>query len=311
MRSIFTALLFSPLPAALAGYNWDIIDHGVAETFKWSRPFPDDGTDPGGFHLNCREKRTLHAKMYKLRDLHEEPPLGLKPWAHAIQDFLSHRDPYPGSWDGVDHKGLDREIVMMEYQDVPAPVRHWIEQQQLDEDQTNPRKWLYGVFEKPRAGAGDTITATAPPHGQTTITVNEHGHEEHKVVEISDKDKIVVFPGSSVYEILPLWVAHASSCDRDFLDLTKYKHQAIDHCVIGWVTDHTKPDRDHGRRDMRFEVEAMLVTETEEGKYARQMWEKMHRAVKRNQRRMDKEERLRVKKEMEMGGLNSHIRDEL
>lgn len=86
----------------------------------------------------------------------------------------------------------------------------------------------------------------------------------------------------------------------DFLDLAKYKHQAIDHCVIAWVTDHTKPLRDLGKRNIRFEVEAMLVTETEEGKYSRQMWEKMHRAVKRNDRRMQKEERLRKKKEMEM-----------
>ncbi|KAM7185104.1 hypothetical protein V8F33_012613 [Rhypophila sp. PSN 637] len=303
------ATLFLPyVPAVLAGYNWDIIDHGVVETFKWSRPFPDDGSDPGGFHLNCREKRTLHAKMYKLKDLHDEPPLGLKPWAHAIQDFLSHRD-YPGSWDGVDHKGQDREIVVMEYKDVPAPVRHWIEQQQLDEDQSNPNKWLYGVFEKPK-GEGDVITATAPPHGQTTVTVNEHGHEVQKMVEISDKNKIVVFPGSSVYEIAPLWVAHSSSCDRDFLDLSKYKHQAIDHCVIAWVTDHTKPHRDLNRRDMRFDVEAMLVTETDEGRYSRQMWEKMHRAVKRNQRRMDKEDRLRIKREMEMER-SGHIRDEL
>ncbi|KAM7190959.1 hypothetical protein V8F20_009497 [Naviculisporaceae sp. PSN 640] len=308
MKSLLAALLLAPLPFALAGYNWDIIDYGVVDTFKWSRPYPDDGTDPGGFHLNCREKRTLHAKMYKLRDLHEEPPLGLKPWAHAIEDFLSKRD-YPGSWDGVDHKGEDREIVMMEYKDVPGPVRHWIEQQQLDEDQSNPKRWLYGVFEKPKK-EGEEITATAPPLGEATVTVNEHGHEVQKVVHLADKDKIVVFPGSSVYEILPLWVAHGSSCDRDFLDLSKYKHQAIDHCVIGWVTDHTKPQRDLNRRDMRFDVEAMLVTETEEGKYARQMWEKMHRAVKRNQRRMDKEERLRIKKEMEREG-SGHIRDEL
>jgi len=52
----------------------------------------------------------------------------------------------------------------------------------------------------------------------------------------------------------------------------------------------------------------MTVTETDEGRYSRQMWEKMHRAVKRNDRRMKKEERLKAKVEMETEG---RVRDEL
>lgn len=215
MKPLFLSPLLLFTRTALAGYNWDIIDHGVVESFKWSRPYPDDGTDPGGFHLNCREKRTLHAKMYRLSDLDLDPPAGLKPWANAIRDFMSHRD-YPGSWDGVDHKGEDREIVVMEYADVPAPVRHWIEQQQLDDSESNNKKWLYGVFAKPKT-EGEMITATAPPHGQPTMSVGEHGGEVQKVADIPDKDKILVFPGSSVYEIAPLWVAHGSNCDRECL----------------------------------------------------------------------------------------------
>lgn len=65
--------------------------------------------------------------------------------------------------------------------------------------------------------------------------------------------------------------------------------------------DHTKPDRDHGKRDITFKVLAMSVTETEEGKKARLMWERLHRAVKRNERRTQKQERLQAKKEMEEG----------
>ena len=209
MKSLFAILLFYPIQGVLCGYNWDIIDHGVVESFKWSRPFPDDGTDPGGFHLNCREKRTLHAKLYKLSDLAQDPPTGLRPWQVAIEDFLSHRD-YPGTFDGVDHKGQDREVVFMEYVDVPAPVRHWIEQQQLDERESNDKKWLYGVFEKPKK-EGDQITTTAPPHGQATAAAGG------EIRDIPDKDKILVFPAAAIYEIAPLWVAHGSNCDRKSL----------------------------------------------------------------------------------------------
>lgn len=73
------------------------------------------------------------------------------------------------------------------------------------------------------------------------------------------------------------------------------------------MVDHTKPQRDLGKRDITFKIEAMAVTETEEGKRARLMWEKLHRAVKRNERRQQKEERLKAKKEMEEG----RVRDEL
>jgi hypothetical protein len=93
----------------------------------------------------------------------------------------------------------------------------------------------------------------------------------------------------------------------DFNNLAKYKPQAIDHAVIAWVVDHTKPHRDLGKRDMTFTVEAMSVTESEEGRHARLMWEKLHRTLKRNERRQQREERLKARKEMEEG----RVRDEL
>jgi len=71
--------------------------------------------------------------------------------------------------------------------------------------------------------------------------------------------------------------------------------------------DHSKPDRDLGKRDMRFRIEALSVTETEDGKKARLMWEKLHRTVRRNERRIQKEERLKARKELESG----RVRDEL
>ena len=181
--------------AALAAINWDIYEYGVVDTFKWSRPFPDDGTDPGGFHVNCRAEGTFHAKMYKLSDLPAEPPGGLSPWHDAIEDFLGHRA-YMGSWDGVDHKGRDREIVVMEYLDVPGPVRDWIEDQQRDTSETNDGKWMFAVFRKP-VNETDTVTGTMEPAASTPA-----------------KDRIVVFPAGAIYEILPLWVSKGSKCER-------------------------------------------------------------------------------------------------
>jgi hypothetical protein len=93
----------------------------------------------------------------------------------------------------------------------------------------------------------------------------------------------------------------------DFNNLAKYKSQAIDHSVLAWPVDHTKPLRDLGKRDITFKIQAMSVTETEDGKKARLMWEKMHRTIKRNERRQQKEEREKAKKELKEG----RVRDEL
>ena len=90
-------------------------------------------------------------------------------------------------------------------------------------------------------------------------------------------------------------------------NLAKYKPQAIDHSILAWPVDHTKPNRDLGKRDITFKIEAMAVTETHDGKRARLMWEKLYRSVKRNERRMQREERQKAKKDMEEG----RVRDEL
>ena len=89
--------------------------------------------------------------------------------------------------------------------------------------------------------------------------------------------------------------------------LEKYKPAAIDDCVLGWVVDHTKPQRDQGKRDITFKVEAMFVTETEDAKRSRLMWEKLHRTLRRNDRKQKKEERLQARKDMEHG----RVKDEL
>ncbi|KXX81382.1 hypothetical protein MMYC01_201265 [Madurella mycetomatis] len=314
MRNL--AVLLTLTSPVLAGINWDVFEYGVVPTFKWTRPFPDDGTDPGGFDVNCRAQGTFHGKLYKLKDLPENPPAGLSPWQEAIDVFLKKRD-YMGSWDGVDHKGQDREVVMMEWVDVPVTVRHWIEEQQADDRETNENKWMFAVLEKPKK-EGDKIYGTVKPKATASpaATATEQGQggqqeqvqaQVENVPDIPDKDKIVVFSAAAVYEILPLWVSKGSKCERELGNLAKYKPQAVDHSVLAWVVDHTKPQRDLGKRDITFKVEAMAVTETEEGKRARLMWERLHRAVKRNERKQQREERLKARKEMEEG----RVRDEL
>ncbi len=51
----------------------------------------------------------------------------------------------------------------------------------------------------------------------------------------------------------------------------------------------------------------MSVSETADGKQSRLMWEKMHRAIKRNDRKQKREEREKARKEMGEG----RVRDEL
>ena len=217
--------------AAHAAINWDIYEYGVVPSFKWSRGFPDDGTDPGGFHVNCRATGTFHAKMYKLKDLPEAPPAGLAPWHEAIEDFLRKRE-YVGTWDGVDHKELEREIVVMEWTDVPRTVREWIEERQTDvvvpegeeEEVTRKRqkereeeRWLFGVFEKPK-GEGEKVYGTVKPKPTAVAAAGEGEHTQpayqEQVRDIPDKDKIVVFPAGAIYENLPLWVSKGSKCER-------------------------------------------------------------------------------------------------
>jgi hypothetical protein len=58
---------------------------------------------------------------------------------------------------------------------------------------------------------------------------------------------------------------------------------------------------------MQFTIEAMSVTETEDGKRTRKMWEKLYRSVRRHERKQLREERLKKRKEIE----EERERDEL
>ncbi|KAL2272063.1 hypothetical protein VTJ83DRAFT_1434 [Remersonia thermophila] len=301
MKSVAAIALTLFTSQARAAINWDVYEYSVVPTFRWSRPFPDDGSDPMGYHIKCRNTASYKAKMYKLKDLAEEPPTGLAPWKEGIERFMAQRD-YAGSWDGVDHKGQDREIVVMEWTDVPEPVKQWIEQQQRGDGLVPEHKWLFGVFRKPKED-GEKIYNTAE------AIHSPAAEEEEPVPDIPDNEKIVVFPAGAIYENLPLWAAKGSSCERQMHDLSKYKSQAIDHAILAWPVDHTKPLRDLGKRDITFKVEAMEVEETHDQKQSRLIWERMNRMIKRNERRQQREERQRARREVEE--VKYRVRDEL
>jgi hypothetical protein len=136
----------------------------------------------------CEVEKTFKAEQWKLKDLQAPSP-----WSPAIETFLGWH-PYPGSWEGLDPDGDDREFLIMEYTDVPTPVRDWIENQHHNKDNLNSKWWLFGVFEKP----GKKVASVAV--GQD-------------VPAPKDEDRVVLFAPAAMYEILPLWVGQGSECE--------------------------------------------------------------------------------------------------
>jgi len=83
-------------------------------------------------------------KEYLLDDVSEEAPFGLAAFQTALKEVFSVRE-YPGSWDGIDPYGYDRNLLQMEYADLPVKVREWIEEQERSD---GPGKGLFAVFKK-------------------------------------------------------------------------------------------------------------------------------------------------------------------
>lgn len=61
--------------------------------------------------------------------------------------------------------------------------------------------------------------------------------------------------------------------------------------MIAWSKALTLPDRDAGKRDVSFSVDARYIRETEEGRAARVFWERAHAMGSRQQRKQIREER--------------------
>lgn len=161
----------------------------VVDSFKWQDPFDSHATPPG-FRTTCETTATFPATQHVLTDLHKPLPLGLQPWADAIRFFFGGR-PFPGAWEGIDAQGVDREIIKMEYTDVPGAVKDWIEEQKKKPE---GNRFVFAVYDKPNA-EGEKISRQAQRD------------------EGTDENKILLFAAGAIYEILPLWVAAASACE--------------------------------------------------------------------------------------------------
>ncbi|KAK8102959.1 hypothetical protein PG984_016105 [Apiospora sp. TS-2023a] len=225
----------------------------ATKDFRWKNPFSsgDGSAAAAGPDLllkpSCSATRSFKAHQYLLDDLKEAPPLGLGPYADRLKTFFQGRE-YPGSWDGLDPHGYDRNVVLMEWDDVPEAVRAWIDEQakqkkkkkeETDEEETKAEKekedlsgkGLFAVYRKARAP------------------------KEHKVV---------IFAPGAIYETLPLWVAEDCDCKNTLLDLSKYTPEVGDGAVVGWVTEHTTPSREKQEREMQFtiRVESLELAKT-------------------------------------------------
>lgn len=164
--------------------------------WKWTNPFVAV-TQLAKFDSSCETEKTFSAKEYLLDDISEDPPHGLKPYMGALKKLFAETR-YPGSWDGIDPHGYDRNLLQMQYSDVPVKVREWIEQQYRDKD--SKFKGLFAVYKVPPEGAKVTDTV---PVGEMPIPPE---------LREPDKEKTILFAPGALYEILPLWVGEDSGC---------------------------------------------------------------------------------------------------
>jgi len=190
MKSAAIALvsLFGTTVSAIGSLRGEErIDPTIATTFKWQEPFGEEDSTPAGFEATCEATGTFYARQYTLRDHMAMPPHGFLPWANALKSLFGGRA-FPGSWDGVDHHGTLRRVMVMEYSEVPEPVKDWIE---------THGDGLFGVYDKPTE-ENLTVNVTAKPRTSKA----DKGEEQ-----------IMIFAAGALYDILPLWVAKDSKCE--------------------------------------------------------------------------------------------------
>jgi len=78
-------------------------------------------TDLSSYSTHCATTTTLKASIYKLGEMYPK----LEEWAPQLKVFYN-KQLYPGSWEGVDAHGVERELLKMNYEDLPFALREWI-----------------------------------------------------------------------------------------------------------------------------------------------------------------------------------------
>ena len=175
--------------------------HGRAEKLSaWRWPNPFASPKHKKFTPSCSVDRTFQAREYLLDDLADKGPGGLLAYRDALKSVFSARE-YPGSWDGVDPHGYDRNLLTMPYDEMPLKVREWIEEQERSE---GAGKGLFAVYAVPLSGTRVMNTITVPKEAPVS--------EEWRA---RDERRIAIFAPGAVYEVLPLWVAEGSGCEGE------------------------------------------------------------------------------------------------
>lgn len=249
------ALLLSPCLAAVGPASPQSpvppkVDPTKLDSFTWRDPFSSPKIHQ--FDPACEASRTFPAFEYQLHDLSDPEPKGLLPFRERLLAIFGQRN-YPGGWDGMDAHGYERNLLKMEYKDVPVQVREWIATQ---EESAGPGKGLFAVLDKTKKN-------------------DEEGEES----TLNDEDKIVLFAPGAIYETLPLWLAQDSGCEGKtelfemlsldttinlalagtLTDLSKYSPKFVDGGVVGWPIEYTYPSRSKGERNMSFTLKAQVL----------------------------------------------------
>lgn len=178
-----------PLPGSGADRVPPKVDPTKLENFAWANPF-SPASKLRQFDATCDSTRTFSAAEFQLHDLRQPEPTGLKPYNEALKGLFYGRE-YPGGWEGMDNHGYERNMLKMEYTEVPAKVREWIQEQ---ESAQGPGKGLYAILDKPAKRAED----------------DDDDDDED---EAESQGKVVIFAPGAIYENLPLWVAEDSGCE--------------------------------------------------------------------------------------------------
>ncbi|OHF01505.1 hypothetical protein CORC01_03261 [Colletotrichum orchidophilum] len=228
----------------------------MADNFPWRDPFTSKTADT--YTPTCSSSNTFSATQYTLHDLFDKPPTGLFPWSEGLKTFFSGRE-YPGGWAGLDRHMYDRNVLMMEYADVPVRVREWIEEEERRADgdgDGGSGKGLFAVFEKP-AGEEDKIT-------ERVAVPDEAGDVEREL----DGERVVIFAPGALYPVLPLFVADGSDCEETLADLSSYEAVPRDAAVVAWPVSHTRPDTANNKRNIEFTVKAQVLKVRQDGSEA-------------------------------------------
>ncbi|KLU93081.1 hypothetical protein MAPG_12022 [Magnaporthiopsis poae ATCC 64411] len=287
--SLVAGILLFGMPAA-ASFNWDITTHGTVSGWRWEKPWPYDNSELMQFTELCRHAVTFPAQQYKFSDLDHAPPAGLAPWADAVRALATGRV-YPGSWDGVNVKGNERDVLLVEWKNVPDLARRWIENESSTEEDRS--RHFFRVLRKPKALTGGRAGGPRP---------DEKVGLDEDVLGLPDEEKVFVTAPGELYQFLPLPEA--------FSDMSQYvASRARETCVVAWPTDHSRALLEEGKKAIKFTIEARLVRETDDGRAARIFWEQHHRELQRQQRKINREQRAASRKGIEKDREASH--DEL